>query len=125
GPKTKHAYHPDAKREVERRMESLARRGRVEARDEVTLVTYTLKYNRMSWVTIDALGEHWKRARVHAGPGHDGGFEVQTENVDALTLDFPAGRYPGDLARATRVTIDGTELVGPRPLSDRSFSFAM
>src|SRR5258708_11955430 len=38
GPKTKHAYHPDAKREVERRMESLAVRGRQKFPSEVTLV---------------------------------------------------------------------------------------
>ncbi len=28
GPKTEHKYHPESKREVERRMDSLAARGR-------------------------------------------------------------------------------------------------
>ena len=28
--------------------------------------TYTLKYNRTNWVTIDALGEHWEQAQVRA-----------------------------------------------------------
>ena len=56
GPKTKHAYHPDSKREVERRLDSLAVRGRERYPKVVDFQTYTLKYNQMSWVTIDALG---------------------------------------------------------------------
>ena len=67
GPKTKHAYHPDAKREVERRLDSLAvRRPRALPRGGPISRTYTLKYNQMNWVTIDALGEHWEKARVEA-----------------------------------------------------------
>ena len=41
-------------------------------------VTYTLKYNQMSWVTIDALGEHWARASVRARLVGDSAVEVVT-----------------------------------------------
>ncbi len=66
GPATKHAYHPEAKKEVERRLDSIAAAGRKRIFRSVDFVTYTLKYNKMSWVTIDALGEHWARASVRA-----------------------------------------------------------
>jgi dienelactone hydrolase len=123
GPKTKHAYHPDAKREVERRMESLARRGRTETPNEVNFVTYTLKYNRMNWVTIDALGEHWERAQVQAA-NDQGTFTVMTENVEAFTLDFPPGSLPFsvNVALPILVGIDDEKVEATRPLSDRSFS---
>ncbi|AGA29482.1 prolyl oligopeptidase family serine peptidase [Singulisphaera acidiphila] len=120
GPQTKHAYHPDAKREVDRRMESLAARGRQKVPSEVTLVAYTLKYNRMHWLSIDGLGEHWKRARVHASLG-DQAVAVKTENVDSLTLEFPPGWAPFRITSPVEVTIDGARLDGGRPLSDRSW----
>jgi hypothetical protein len=91
GPRTKHAYHPEAKAEVERRMESVASFGRGHLPDQVKLVTYTLKYNRINWVTVDCLGEHWKKARVDAEIVSDDEIIVSTENVRALTLEFPSG----------------------------------
>src|SRR4029077_5105911 len=53
GPKTAHAYHPDARLEIDRRLTSIVERGREKVPRAVHLVTYTLKYNRMAWVTID------------------------------------------------------------------------
>ncbi|SIN85467.1 Prolyl oligopeptidase family protein [Singulisphaera sp. GP187] len=120
GPQTKHAYHPEAKREVERRMESLAARGRQKFPSEVTLVAYTLKYNRMHWLSIDGLGEHWKRARVDASLG-DQKVTVKSENVDALSLEFPPGWAPFKVNAPVEVTIDGVKLDGGRPLSDQSW----
>ena len=47
GPKTPHRYHPDAKREVEAKLDSLAVVGRERYPRSIALVTYTLKYNHM------------------------------------------------------------------------------
>ena len=32
----------------------------------IHFTTWTLRYNRMHWVTVDAMSEHWKRARLEA-----------------------------------------------------------
>jgi dienelactone hydrolase len=120
GPGTRHAYHPAARLDVERRMDGLARLGR-QVPDDVTLVTYTLRYNRMHWVAIDALGAHWEKAKVEASVNDDSEIDVETTNVRALTLEFPAGTCGLDLTEPVVVTIDGVELEGPKPLSDRSW----
>jgi dienelactone hydrolase len=120
GPATKHAYHPASKREVEQRLDSLAVRGRQRYPSVVHFTTYTLKYNQMSWVTVDALGEHWKRARVRAEAKSSGPL-VTTENVEALTLEYPPGWAPYRADTPVTVTIDGNEIAGPRPLTDRSW----
>ncbi|HWE35626.1 MAG TPA: prolyl oligopeptidase family serine peptidase [Isosphaeraceae bacterium] len=125
GPKTPHRYHPDAAREVERRLDSLAARGRDRLPREVRLVTYTLKYNRMSWVTIDALGEHWDRAEVRARVAGASNVEVTAGNVAALTLEFPAGWAPFEPTKAVSVAIDGRTIEGPKPGSDRSWRFSL
>ncbi len=121
GPKTGHSIHPDAAAEIERRLHALARTGRDLGRDvrEVHLQTYTLKYNRMHWLTIDALGEHWSRARVDAY-ARDNSLHIAAENVTTLTIDMP----PGDchirpLARPS-VTINDQKLENLPVKSDRS-----
>ncbi len=121
GPATKHAYHPEAKKEVERRIDSIATAGRKRIFRSVNFVTYTLKYNKMSWVTIDALGEHWTMASVRARLVDDSTVEVVTKNVTALTLDMPPGWCPLDPARTVLLTIDSVEIPVPRPRSDRSW----
>ena len=121
GPATKHAYHPEAKKEVERRIDSIAAAGRKRIFRSVDFVTYTLKYNKMSWVTIDAMGEHWARASVRARLLGDSTVEVVTRNVTALTLDMPAGWCPLDPAATPVLSIDTIEVAAPRPRSDRSW----
>ncbi|MDR3634190.1 MAG: prolyl oligopeptidase family serine peptidase [Isosphaeraceae bacterium] len=120
GPQTKHAIHPESKREIETDMSSLARRGRIRTPAKVHFATYTLRYNRANWVTLDALGEHWAKARV-SGSLTPRGPEIVTENVEALTLDFEPGAFTPEPGAAPRVTVDGTTVEGPRPRSDDSW----
>ena len=71
-------------------------------RESVTLVTYTLKYNRMNWVTIDGLGEHWKKAQVHAE--FDGGPELEIDDRERHRAD---ARRPRRGATRYDLTDDG------------------
>ena len=121
GPETAHKYHPEAAHEVDRRLASIAVAGRKRIYHSVDFVTYTLKYNKMSWVTIDALGEHWSKASVRAKLVGESNIEVGTRNVTALTLDMPPGWCPLDPAETPRITIDSSEILAPRPRSDRSW----
>lgn len=122
GPKTAHSYHPEARLEIDRRLSSIADRGRERVPRAVHLVTYTLKYNQMAWVTIDAMGEHWSEARVDATMIGDGEVALTTKNVSALTLAIPSGWAPFDLTQPVSVQVDGQDLKGPRAQSDRSWT---
>jgi dienelactone hydrolase len=120
GPQTKHAYHPESAATVERLMGSIAETGRERLPRYVQLTTYTLKYNRMHWVTIDGLAEHWARAHVEAELGDEEVFAT-TENVTDLSLDIPAGWCHFDPAYPVELSIDEQGLEGPKPKSDRSW----
>ena len=123
GPGTGHQYHPAARDEVERRMDQLARRGRNRYPRSVVLETYTLKYNRMHWLTIDALGEHWKHARVAARLEPEAGkVAIDAENVTALSLDFGPGSSPFEPGRPVKIEVGGTSLTGPPLRSDLSWT---
>ena len=89
GPQTPHRYHPDSKVEIDRILDTVAERGRDAYPRKVSFTTWTLAYNRMKWVAIDALGQalgarapgcrnrrrfgrdghHLQRHGLHAGDG--------------------------------------------------------
>lgn len=122
GPKTEHKYHPDAINEINRRIDSIVAAGRHPAPRRVKFTTWTLRYNRMHWVTVDALEQHWERARVDAEIRNNAPVQAVTQNVAALTLSFPPGLCPFDNSRQPVITIDEQRIAAPTPLSDRSWT---
>ncbi|HEX3880723.1 MAG TPA: hypothetical protein VHW24_27265 [Bryobacteraceae bacterium] len=122
GPQTAHKYHPDSKIQIENMLDAIAERGRDPYPREIKFTTWTLAYNRMKWVVIDALGKHWERARLNAAIAGDSAVSVESSNVAAFTLDMGSGGCPLDLARKVAVTIDGQKLTASGPMSDRSWT---
>ncbi len=122
GPQTAHKYHPDSKVELERMMDAISAVGRDPYPRKVRLTTWTLSYNRMKWVTVDALAKHWERARVDAEIAGDSAVTVATGNVTAFTLEMGTGGCPLDIAKQAAVTIDGQKVMAAGPMSDRSWT---
>ncbi|MFT6596423.1 MAG: dienelactone hydrolase, partial [Akkermansiaceae bacterium] len=122
GPGTAHRIHKDSAVEVERRMASLAKRGRDIVPNKLRFTTWTLRYNRMLWVTVDGMEEHWERARVEAEIGPNNFLSMTTKNVSELTLDMPSGYCPMDMTQPVNLVIDGQHVTNtPRVQSDRSW----
>lgn len=122
GPNTAHKYHPDSKVAIDRLIDAIAERGRDPFPRQVRFTTWTLAYNRMKWVTVDALGKHWERARLDAEVADDHTVNVRSVNVTAFTLDMGAAGCPLDITRKSDVVIDGTHVAAPAPMSDRSWT---
>lgn len=125
GPKTAHRYEPNAKAEINRRIDLLAERGRERLPRRVRFVTHSLRYNQMAWVILDGLQEHWEPARVSADIASSNTIRVTTTNVSALTFQMDSGLYPFPLEEPSRLEIDGQVLVGPRPGSDLSWRMSI
>lgn len=100
GPKTEHKYEPEAKKEVARRVDEFATKGRDPNPKKVRFTTWTLRYNQMRWITVDGLEKHWERARVDAEQDA-GKATLTTKNVSAVSVDLP---------NVSKVVIDGQEL---------------
>ena len=128
GPKTGHRYEPGAKAEINRRIDALAARGRDRVPRQVRFVTHSLRYDRMAWVRVDSLAEHWEPGRVEAtlanatSSGPD--VSVSTERVTGLGLVFEAGEAPFEVQRPVTVRIDGQVFVTTPPKTDRSWRFS-
>lgn len=100
GPQTAHAIHPDSLVEIEARLAQLAERGRERMPQRIRLCTPTLKYNRINWLTINALAEHWKPSGIDAQLQRDAGrlrIIVRTEGVTDFTIRFGPGELPSNL----------------------------
>jgi len=125
GPQTAHAIHPQSKAEIERRLASLAKIGRDTRPLDVDFVTSTLRYNRLHWVTIDGLAEHWSRASVSASIASTQELEFEAAGVSDITFSFAAGDSPFDLGTKVVIISGEQELEAPGPASDRSWNVSL
>ncbi|HEX5271610.1 MAG TPA: prolyl oligopeptidase family serine peptidase [Gemmataceae bacterium] len=108
GPKTAHAYEPNAKKEVSRRIDSIVERGRNPVPEEVKFTTWTLRYNNSFWVTLDGIERHWQQARIDARLAHrqtGADVTVGVHGVTAFTLSMAPGECPLDNVRKPRVRV--------------------
>jgi hypothetical protein len=121
GPKTAHAYHPQAKEEINRRIDAIVAQGRNPVPRRVRFTTFTLRYPECLWVHLTGLEKHWQRARVDAEIVDPRSLKVTTTNVSALRLEMPSGTCTLDNTQRPTVTIDGTELTAPVAQTDRSW----
>jgi dienelactone hydrolase len=125
GPKTAHSYEQGAKAEINRRIDALAALGREALPKAVRFTTPSLRYNRMAWVTVDALGAHWEPARVDATLRADGdNLVASTHNVTAITFQLPPGLAPFDVRSGIMVELDGNRIKMGPPQTDRSWRAA-
>jgi hypothetical protein len=125
GPKMGHSYHADSRKEINRRIDSIVERGRDPVPPRIRFSTWTLKYNRMNWVIVDGLEQHWERGFIDAdlsGSAADNSIRIATRGITAFTLSFEPGQCPLDNTRPPRVFIDSNKPSAPRVLSDRSWT---
>ncbi len=108
GPKTGHDMHPESRKTLNAFLYDRIKMGR-QIPDRIRFATYTTRYNRDYWATIDGLERHYERAEVDAKrSGDHSQYDVMTRNVARLIL--------AHTDRATSVTIDGQKLrVKPGP----------
>ena len=113
GPQTEHKYHPETKAELLSKLGAHTAEGRAQMPPRVRFTTWTLRYDTMEWLKIDALERHWSRADIDAELVDEGTFQIKTKNVAAFTIALPTAPSPLDKTHPPRVLIDDQELVGP------------
>ncbi len=84
GNKTGHKWHPDSKRQSDAFIERYVTDPPVEP-EKISFVTYTTRYNRCHWLTIDALERHYERTQAD-GERSGGRAVLTTRNIRRLTI---------------------------------------
>jgi hypothetical protein len=123
GPKTGHSYEVNAKKEINRRIDALAQRGKPLVPEQVKFATYTLRYNQSYWVRINGLQQHWERAEIQAEIVGKDKFTAKTKNVTRFSVQFPPGGNPfaGRIIFSFDDDVNGTYLQA-KPQSDGSLT---
>lgn len=117
-----HKYDQGSRDEIERRLASIAKVGRNRMPLSVEFTTWTLRYNKMHWIRVDGLEEHWERARVSAKLVLNKRVEVTTSNVSAFSIVMDPGHCPLEIVGSPVVVVDGKEFPKvPGVMSDRSW----
>ncbi|MFP6886166.1 MAG: prolyl oligopeptidase family serine peptidase, partial [Opitutales bacterium] len=113
GPKMGHKYDDPSKEKVLAFVRKAFEYGREEQPQAVHLQTQTLRHNRIRWIYLTGLIEHWKDSRV------DGYFESEaatlvatTKNVSSLLLMHPNPDCCGG-RNGFSLTIDGSKIKVP------------
>jgi hypothetical protein len=109
GPNVGHKYHPETKLALAAKVDAAAEAGSPRAPEEVRLTTFTLRYNRMDWVEINALEQHWEQSSVKARHGGTGTLSLETKGVSSLSLT-PRAEWAGP--DGWKIVCDGQTL-GP------------
>lgn len=109
GPKTGHKYHPETKKQLDALMDAATEKGRPKSPVTVRLSTPTLKYNKIDWVTVHGLKEHWVVSEVEATKVGPAKFTVKTKGVTEFSLGILAV-WPDE--GSPEVTVDGITFKG-------------
>jgi hypothetical protein len=99
---TGHSTSPKVRQRLDAFLQEWTDRG-LKSPDQIRFLTYTTRYNRSFWVTVDGLGQHYERAEVDAKRLAGGtSYQITTTNVSRLVLR--------ETEKATEVQIDGQTL---------------
>jgi hypothetical protein len=104
-----HKIDPVSAAEIDSVISGWSQQTQESPRQKIDLVTYTLRYNRVDWLAVTGLAEHWSRGRVQAQITADDAIEIRTDGVTRLELDFRDSAWPKQPV-AVELTIDDQQL---------------
>ena len=114
---TGHGTSPLVRKRLDEFLKEHADKGQTSP-DHIRFLTYTTRYNRDYWVSLDGLEKHYERAEVDAQRTVGGvSYEIKTRNLTRLVLR--------ETEHAGQITIDGEKLkvtAGPEITLDRNAS---
>lgn len=114
GPKMGHKYDPSVRQQIQDQVQDALLKPTLFYPLKLSLQTRTLAYNKLHWLEITGLEEHWQDTRVDAEL--DKPFPrttkvtLTTSNIFSLTIAPPDG---SSLRHSIALTIDGQALQAP------------
>ena len=106
GPGVGHQWHPATHKISERFVDEAVAKG-LQIPSRIRFVTYTTRFNRCFWITVEELEKHYERADVNANREANR-TTVTTRNVARIRIDGPGSNFPVNAPYSPRVEIRST-----------------
>ncbi len=95
---TGHGTSPEVRQKLDAFLKQYGDRGQISP-DHIRFLTYTTRYNKDYWVTLDRLEKHYERAEIDAQRTNNGRqYQIATKNLARLVLR--------ETDHATKIQID-------------------
>ncbi|OUX51476.1 MAG: hypothetical protein CBE43_03110 [Rhodopirellula sp. TMED283] len=75
-------------------------------RTKIDFTTYTLRYNKIGWLTISGLESHWKQSRIQGQIMEDESLSIKTSGITRFEVDFRESAWP-ETDQRIKAVIDG------------------
>ncbi len=98
--KTGHSVSPPVRKRLDEFLKEWGDKGQTSP-DHIRFLTYTTRYNKSHWASLDALEQHYERAEIDA-QRNGKQYQITTKNIARLTLR--------ETNNAAQIRIDGQEL---------------
>jgi hypothetical protein len=104
-----HKIDPASAAEIDSVINSWSQQTDETTRQRLDVVSFTLRYNRVDWLAVTGLEQHWSRGRAKARLTSDNAIEIKTDGITRLALDFRDSGWPHQPI-AVELTIDDQQL---------------
>jgi hypothetical protein len=83
-----HNYTPEAKKEINEKIDAIVAKGLPKERKEIKFTTYTLRYNQCDWVEVMGLEKHWEKAEF-SGKVNAEAYDITVKGISSFTVSLP------------------------------------
>lgn len=101
-----HRIDKDSSKTIETTLTKWAKQPADVPRAKLDFTTYTLRYNKVEWLTISGLESHWKPSRIEGEIQEDGSLLIKTSGITRFEIDFHESAWPKTDKRV-KAMIDG------------------
>ncbi len=88
---------------------------------EIRFTTYTLRYNKMLWLTVETLEEHWKRSDVTARVVDNKRIQIESRNINGLALTLSPKLISFGPQSKIKISIDDDQLNVSPPNAENDY----
>ena len=92
---------------------------------EIRFTTYTLRYNKMLWLTVQSLEEHWKRSDVTAKIVDNKRIQIESRNINGLALTLSPKHVSIDSKSKIEISVDGDQLKASPPKAENNYQIRL
>ena len=101
-----HKIDAESAKIIDETLTKWARHPAKSPRTKIDFTTYTLRYNKIGWLTVTGLQSHWQPSRIKGQITEDGSLSITTHGITGFEVDFRESAWP-ETDQRVKAQIDG------------------